>query len=202
MIADICSVKEDVVAAMREIGGETELASIHPLFGPGATTVEGKDFLIVPVRTGKLYRWLKRSLAKLGARVTEVGAEEHDKLMAIIQCLTHFTLISYLMALRSLRDFGRPQNIRTPMFASLTDLARAVLACNPQVFGELQVHNRYARLIRSRVLESCRSLDMIFLAKDAKEMKRIFEDVGGFFDPGSVRKAYANLYKRFEEGRV
>jgi hypothetical protein len=78
-------------------------------------------------------------------------------------------------------------------------LAKAVLACNPEVFGELQVHNRYARLIRSRVLESCRSLDMIFSAKDAKEMKRIFEDAVGFLGSKSAQKAYANLYKRFEE---
>jgi prephenate dehydrogenase len=202
MIADVSSVKEDVVAAMKEIGGEIELTSIHPLFGPGATTIEGKDFLIVPVRTGKLYRWLKRSLTKLGARVTELGAEEHDKLMAIIQCLTHFTLISYLTTLRSLRDFEKLREVRTPMFAFLMDLAKAVLACNPQVFGELQVHNRYARLIRSRVMESCRSLDTIFSAKDAKEMERIFEDMGSFLEPKSVRKAYASLYKRFEGGEA
>jgi prephenate dehydrogenase len=202
MIADICSVKEDVVAAMREIGGVAELVSIHPLFGPGAKTVAGKDFLVVPVRAGRLYRWLKRSLTKLGARITELGAEEHDKLMAIIQCLTHFTLISYLAALRSLRDFGKPQAVRTPMFASLRNLAKAVLACNPEVFGELQVHNRYARLIRSRVLESCRLFDTIFSAKDAREMKRIFEDIGDSFDPKSIRRAYADLYERFEGGRA
>lgn len=198
LIADISSVKEDIVATMKEIGGETELASIHPLFGPGATTVEGKDFLVVPVRTGKIYRRLKRDLGRLGAKVTEIGEEEHDKLMAIVQCLTHFTLVSYLKTLQSLKDFEKLREVRTPMYASLMNLAKSVLAGNPQVFGELQVYNRYARIIRSKILESCRTLDMTFSAKDAKDMERIFGEITDFFDPSSIRKAYADLYKHFE----
>lgn len=200
LIADVSSVKEEIVHAMGEIGKKMELASFHPLFGPGATTIKGKDMVVVPVRKGSIYNKTKKILVKVGVKVTEMGAEEHDKIMAIIQCMTHYTVISYLIALHSLKDFEQLRGIKTPMFAALTNLATAVLSGNPEVFGELQVHNRYSRLVRHRVMESCKRLNTIFSAKDAKSMENVFEEALKFYGTSAAKKAYDELYQHFEEG--
>lgn len=202
LLADITSVKSDVVEVMQTIEAKVELVSLHPLFGPGATSVKGKDFVVVPVKPGKRYAALKQRLIELGARVTEMEAEEHDRLMAITQCMTHFVLLAYLDALKSMKGLKRAEELRTPMFATLLDLAKAVLAGNPELYGELQVRNRYARVVRSSLLEACRSLDIAFSAGDAKSVRAIFKEALAPWGSAEVKNAYKRIYERFEEGKT
>ena len=78
------------------------------------------------------------------------------------------------------------------------NLAKAVLAGNAEVYGELQVHNRYARIVRSSMLEACRSLDIAFSAGDAKSAKMIFNEALAPFGAEEAKRAYQELYKKFE----
>jgi len=202
LLADVSSVKSDVIEAMQTIEAKVELVSLHPLFGPGATSVKGKDFVAIPVKPGKRYAALKHRLLELGARVTEMEAEDHDRLMAIIQCMTHFVLLAYLTALKSMKELKRAEKLRTPMFATLLDLAKTVLAGNPELYGELQVHNRYARVVRSSLLEACRSLDVAFSAGNAKSLKATFKEALAPWKSAEVKDAYKKMYELFEEDKT
>jgi len=202
LLADVSSVKSDVIEAMQTIEAKVELVSLHPLFGPGATSVKGKDFVAIPVKPGKRYAALKHRLLELGARVTEMGAEDHDRLMAIIQCMTHFVLLAYLNALKSMKELKRAEKLRTPMFATLLDLAKTVLAGNLELYGEIQVHNRYARVVRSSLLEACRSLDVAFSAGDVKSLKASFKEALAPWKSAEVKNAYEKMYELFEEGKT
>jgi prephenate dehydrogenase len=198
LLVDVASVKSDVIEVMQTIKAEVELVSLHPLFGPGATSVKGKDFVAIPVKPGERYAALKHRLLELGARVTEMEAEDHDRLMAIIQCMTHFVLLTYLNALKSMKDLKRAEKLRTPMFTMLLDLAKTVLAGNPELYGELQVHNRYARVVRSSLLEACRSLDVAFSAGNAKSAKATFKEALAPWESAEVENAYKRMYELFE----
>lgn len=202
LLADVSSVKSDVIEAMQTIEAKIELVSLHPLFGPGATSVKGKDFVAIPVKAGKRYAALKHRLLELGARVTEMDAEDHDRLMAIIQCMTHFVLLAYLNALKSMKELKRAEKLRTPMFATLLDLAKTVLAGNPELYGEIQVHNRYARVVRSSLLEACRSLDVAFSAGNVKSLRAIFKETLAPWKSAEVKDTYKRIYKLFEEGKI
>jgi len=202
LLADVSSVKSDVIEAMQTIEAKVELVSLHPLFGPGATSVKGKDFVAIPVKPGKRYAALKHRLLELGARVTEMEAEDHDRLMAIIQCMTHFVLLAYLNAFKSMKELKRAEKLRTPMFATLLDLAKTVLAGNPELYGEIQVHNRYARVVRSSLLEACRSLDVAFSAGNVKSLRAIFKETLAPWKSAEVKNAYERMYELFEEGKT
>lgn len=202
LLADVSSVKSDVIEAMQTIEAKIELVSLHPLFGPGATSVKGKDFVVIPVKPGKRYAALKNRLLELGARVTEMGAEDHDRLMAIIQCMTHFVLLTYLNALKSMKELKRAEKFRTPMFATLLDLAKTVFAGNLELYGELQVHNKYARVVRSSLLEACRSLDVAFSAGDVKSLNASFKEALAPWKSAEVKNAYKRMYELFEEGKT
>jgi len=202
LLADVSSVKSDVIEAMQTIEAKVELVSLHPLFGPGATSVKGKDFVAIPVKPGKRYAALKHRLLELGARVTEMGAEDHDRLMAIIQCMTHFVLLTYLNALKSMKELKRAEKFRTPMFATLLDLAKTVFAGNLELYGELQVHNKYARVVRSSLLEACRSLDVAFSAGDVKSLNASFKEALAPWKSAEVKNAYKRMYELFEEGKT
>jgi prephenate dehydrogenase len=200
LLMDVASAKSDVVDTMKELDPEIklELVSIHPLFGPGATTLKGKDFAAVPVKPGKRYARFKNRLTRLGARVTEMEAEEHDKVMAISQCLTHFVLLSYLSALKATKEMKLAEKLRTPMFNALLELAKAVLAGNPDLYGGVQVTNKYAQLTRSVLMEACRSLDVAFAARDIKAAREIFDEALALWKQAEAQAAYKRLYMDFE----
>ena len=201
LLMDVASVKSDVVHAMNELKVNLELVSIHPLFGPGSTILKGKDFVAVPVKPGKLYAQFKNRLIKLGATVTEMEAEEHDRVMAISQCLTHFVLLSYLSALRSMKETKLAEKLSTPMFSTLLELAKAALAGSPDLYGEIQVMNRSAKLTRGIFMESCRSLDEAFAANDVKEISKIFKEAMAMWGETEAQSAYKRLYAHFEGGK-
>lgn len=201
LLIDVASVKSDVVQAMNELDVDLELVSIHPLFGPGSTTLKGKNFAAVPVKPGKLYDQFKNRLTKLGASITEMGAEEHDRVMAISQCLTHFVLLSYFSALKSMKETKLAEKLSTPMFSTLLELAKAALAGNPDLYGEIQVMNRSAKFTRGIFIESCRSLDEAFAANDVKAIRKIFKEALAMWGQPEARSAYEQLYEHFEGGK-
>jgi prephenate dehydrogenase len=197
ILTDICSVKEKVVSTMKGTKTEAELVSLHPLFGPGASDLRGKDVIVIPVRVRSAYRSLKKRLIEMGARITEMGAEEHDKLMAVVQCLPHLTVMSFLFTLGSMREF-LTEDVRTPMFEHLLLAGKALLARDPDLYGEIQVHNKYASIVRERMLEVCRSMDVALSAGDAKIVEKKFSEVENLFSKSEKEKAYMLLYRLFE----
>ncbi len=201
LLADVASVKSEAVEAMRKITADLELVSIHHLFGPGATSLRGKDIVVVPVRPGRRYRELKRALAKSGVCITEMDADSHDRAMAIVQCLTHFLLLSYVSALKSLRGVKGAGKLRTPIFSALLDLAKATMTGNPDLYGELQVQNKYAKVVRSSLMESFHALDTAFSRGDEKAVRETFKAALSQFGEGEAGKSYEKLYKIFEGGK-
>jgi prephenate dehydrogenase len=103
LIVEISSVKSPVrrtIAALQEDG--VPVLSIHPMFGPGAKSLEGRSILIVS-RTR--HAEAKRLLSKLrgqGARMVPCSIDKHDTLASIVIALPHLMSISLIETLRSL----------------------------------------------------------------------------------------------------
>ncbi|MEM3519811.1 MAG: prephenate dehydrogenase/arogenate dehydrogenase family protein [Candidatus Hadarchaeales archaeon] len=197
LLADISSVKKEVCKRMRELDGP-ELVSIHPLFGPGARTLAGKDIVVVPVKPGKNYFWLRKKLRSLGARVVEMDAEAHDRAMSVVQCLTHFILLTHLKALLSMEGELK-EGLKTPFSHSLTELSKAMVCGGAELVGEIQIENEYADVVRKEVLKICRRLDEELGKGRLEEVRKIFRRAERRFEKKSVEKAYERLYEVFEE---
>jgi len=199
LLVDVASVKSEVVKTMEKIKEDVELVSMHPLFGPGASSLRNKDVVVIPVRSGERYQKFKKFLVKSGAKVTEMDADVHDRAMAMVQCLSHFVLLACIRSLVSLGGMKQAGGLRTPMFSSLTDLAKAALTGRPELYRELQVQNKYARVVRISVMEAFHSLDAAFTKGDLSTVKAIMKEALAQFGQEEVKRAYDKLYRQFEE---
>lgn len=196
LLMDIASVKGEVVRTMRSLRKGPELASLHPLFGPGARNLKDKTVVSVPVRVGRKYRDFLRFLRSRGARVVEMGGEEHDRMMAVVQALTHFVLLSCAETLGKLRF---EEEVSTPLFSSLLQLVRASLASDPSLCGEIQLLNPHSRRAREELVEVMRSLHEELSSGRAEGLRRILEKRGKEWER-EIRKAYRKLYEGLEGG--
>ncbi|KXA95863.1 hypothetical protein AKJ65_00405 [candidate division MSBL1 archaeon SCGC-AAA259E19] len=198
LLLDIASVKEKSVDAMEEIDVDSELVSIHPLFGPGAKNLENKNIVSIPVKAGNRYAELKKIFSNMEARVIEMEAVEHDRLMSITQSLTHYTLLTYFSALDSMKGFEKAEKLKTPMFQNLLDLTKAFLHEDPKLCGDIQTENRYSNMARASLREACRSLDTGLKSKNTKPIEEIFEMAQDKIGSEEIKTAYEKIYEKIE----
>lgn len=200
LLMDIASVKEQAVEAMKSLETNSELASIHPLFGPGAEDLNDKNIVSVPVRTGELYEQFKKTLSERGARIEEMEADEHDQVMSLTQSLTHFTLLTFLSTVNRTKNFEKAKDLATPMFQKLLDLSRAYLHEDPELCGSIQTENRYSPMARNSSREASRTLDLAIKAENIKFIKEIFEEAKKNLGSEEIESEYEKLYRKEDQG--
>ncbi len=166
LLADLASVKTGIADAIARGAGPSEYVSLHPLFGPDVTNLEGQQIAAIPYRSGPLWRRLVAVFKHEGARVLLTTVREHDAAMAKIQALHHFAIISLGVALgKSVGKFS------TRSWRTTRDQLRRIVENWDTVVG-IQERNPFAdheRELFSRVVARIRSMD----GEDANDSFRI-----------------------------
>ncbi len=123
LLMDLTSLKEEPVRAMLA-ASRAEVIGCHPLFGPDVPSMTGQNIVLCPARGGRWLGFLQGIFAKNGARITVTAPAEHDRMMALIQGLTHLeTILTGL----TLRDSGVESSeleaFSTPVFRTKQAIA-------------------------------------------------------------------------------
>jgi len=89
VVLDICSIKEFPSKALKKYSPESVLIiPTHPMFGPYVSSIAGQIFVLTAeekVKSDFRYKLLVDFLKKSYAKVLEVYAKEHDRMMAVVQ---------------------------------------------------------------------------------------------------------------------
>ncbi len=176
-LMDFTSVKQLPLTAMMDYF-PGEVVGTHPLFGPGEQSISGLTMVLCPGRGERWFNWLKDLLENAGARVKVTTATEHDRLMSVVQGLSHFTLIALEMAIRQLKV--SPQDLAdfaTPTFATLHGLARRLFSQDAQLYACIQLANP-ANRPALRALEDAVADILYFIQRqNADGLVRLIESV-------------------------
>lgn len=101
LLTDVSSVKSGIADRISaKVPEGAEYVSIHPLFGPHIDHLEGQNIVAILYKTGPQWRSFSRALRKAGAGIHFMSSEHHDRMMAYVQVLHHFALLSLGVALR------------------------------------------------------------------------------------------------------
>ncbi len=176
-LMDLTSVKQSPMSAMLA-AFPGEVVGTHPLFGPGEDSIAGRTVVLCPGRGERWFNWLKNLLEKAGARVKVTTAPEHDRLMAVVQGLSHFTLIALGMAIRQLGVAPKDlEDFSTPTFATLHQLARRLLSQDATLYACIQLQNP-ANRVALRALEDAVADILYFIQRqNADGLVRLIESV-------------------------
>ena len=153
LLTDLSSVKTgiaDRIFAKIPVG--PEYVSIHPLFGPSVAHVGGQNLVAIPFRTGPQWTNFSRAWVRAGARVHLTSSAYHDRIMAYVQVLHHFALLSLGVALRKW-DGG----LKTNSIAGTLQRIEGLLTNWDTTVG-IQQLNPYSRISRREFVKTCRQL--------------------------------------------
>jgi prephenate dehydrogenase len=140
-ILDVTSLKTAPVAAMQRHIKAGRILGTHPVFGPGARDMAGRNFVLTPTNDAEaaLAGRVREYLEGKGARVSLMTPEEHDEVMTVVLGLAHFIAIVSAETLLGSERFGQMKEIGGTTYQLLRTLVESVVSEDPELYASLQM---------------------------------------------------------------
>jgi len=181
LLMDVTSVKSGPLDAMLEASGASVVGA-HPMFGPGVHSLPGQRVVLCKGRGDEWYEWIRAMFAARGLIVTEASAEEHDRVMSVVQVLNHYQTQVLGLALSRL---GIPME-RTLAFTSPAYLLESYVtarhfAQSSKLYGAIEMRNPRLAEVTQVFQEAAQEIGDTLQAKDQDRFDAIFSEVTAFF---------------------
>jgi prephenate dehydrogenase len=155
---------------------KANVVGLHPMFGPTVSSLKGQTIIICPARVEDAA--LQNLLAVFqneGARCTIATPEEHDRMMAVVQGLTHYVTLCMAESIRRLGiDITATQEFTSPVYQIELSLMGRLLSQDPDLYADILQQNPFV----PEVLGACRSsageLAEIIGSKDPELFRAFF----------------------------
>ncbi|MGB9175203.1 MAG: prephenate dehydrogenase/arogenate dehydrogenase family protein [Methanoregula sp.] len=153
LLCDLTSLKVRPVEAM--LKSKANVVGLHPMFGPSVSSLKSQTIIVCPVRAEEhLVQRLVAIFRAEGARCTQATPEEHDRMMAVVQGLTHYVTLCMAESIRRLgMDIGATREYTSPVYQIELSLVGRLLSQDPDLYADILQQNPYV----PEVLEACRS---------------------------------------------
>ena len=155
-LIDVCSVKSYPVNIMLKIlPDHIGVIATHPMFGPDSY-MSNSNLKMMINNTRDLYNqysFWKRFFSDQSIQIIEMTPDQHDRLAAKTQGVTHFLG-------RMLKEFGiKKTNIDTQGFRDLLDLVGQTCNDTWELYADLQLYNPYTADMVEKLKASTNKLD-------------------------------------------
>ena len=181
LFMDLTSIKKGPVEAMLKYS-RAQVVGIHPLFGPDIIPEGDLRVAICPGRGKNGLNWITGVLQDEGLKVSLIEAEEHDRIMALIQTVNHFSTLTLAICISDsgfeLKDLV---NLSTRTFLERLDRIRAIIAQPAELFRSLLMENTAATEFIEKYRESMGQLIRITRDEDREAFNELFEGLKEVF---------------------
>lgn len=180
LLMDLTSLKKEPVKAMLKYS-KSAVIGVHPVFGPSVKTIKNQTVVLCPVRPKQWLSWVRNVLEKNGALVRITTAEKHDKMMSIIQGVTHFSTICVARTLEKLGiDVEESLHYASPIYKLRMDMVGRLLAQDPKLYADIEMLNPENKKAMEEYIRSTRELIGIIKRKDREGFIKFFKEGADF----------------------
>jgi chorismate mutase / prephenate dehydrogenase len=185
VLADITSIKKIPLTAMLE-AHRGPVIGLHPLFGPTPSTMDKQIVVVTPGRDVAGCQWLIDQFSAWGSIILQVDADEHDKIMSIVQTVRHFATFAFGQFLRRKQiDLPRTLEFSSPIYRLELGMVGRLFAQDPSLYAEIIFASPERCLLLMEYLESlATNLEMIKIG-DKEAFLAEFKKVADWFGPFS-----------------
>jgi prephenate dehydrogenase len=181
VICDLTSLKVFPVEEM--LKSDAEVIGLHPMFGPSVPSLNKQTIIVTPARcTKNTLDTLAGVFTREGALITITTPEAHDKMMAIVQGLTHFVTIAMAETMR--RTGIRPEDtvpFMSPVYQIETGLVGRLLSQDARLYADMLCLNPYVPAVIDTCREAMSETGAVVMSGNAGEFERIFCADATFF---------------------
>jgi prephenate dehydrogenase len=160
LLADVTSVKEEPAELMYQfVPPGVEVLPTHPMFGPRVRSLEGQVVVLTPSQSGEWCQRVVDFLENEQVRIVITSPDIHDRMMSIVQGLTHFAYISIAAAIERLGvEVKDSRKFASPIYSLMLDIIARIVAQNPYLCYSIQTQNRYVSEVHQTFLVTFQEL--------------------------------------------
>jgi chorismate mutase/prephenate dehydrogenase len=180
LLCDINSLKREVCEALSQSAGEA--LGTHPMFGPTVSSLRRQKVVVCRLKRGPMSDWLESELERMGAELVESDPDTHDRMMAVVQVLTHFGIM--VMGL-SLAESGMPleDSLRfmSPIYRLEVSMVGRLFSQEPQLYREILMQNPHGEALRELFVSEARALADAIAGGERDDFVTRFQRTARFF---------------------
>lgn len=176
VLCDFTSLKVEPVTAM--LASKAQVIGLHPMFGPTVRSLAGQTIIICPARADPsvLYS-LIATFREEGAECTITTPEAHDRMMAVVQGLTHFMTLTMADSIRRLGiDIEKTKAFTSPVYQMELGVVGRLLSQDPDLYADILEENPFVPEVLDACQESARTLAGIVTSGDADRFRAFFKE--------------------------
>lgn len=180
LLMDLTSIKEEPVKAMLKFS-KSDVIGCHPVFGPSVKGMKNQTIVLCPARGKKWLPIIKEIFEKNGAKVKITTPERHDKIMAIIQGITHFSILSVAHAMKELNaDIKESLEFSSPIYKLRMDMVGRILNQDAGMYADIEILNKKTRKTIKAYLDAAKKLQRILERNDREGFVEYFKEASEF----------------------
>ena len=183
ILCDLTSLKVAPVAAMMK--SEAQVIGLHPLFGPTVSSLLHQTIIVCPARASEeAVSSLIDIFSREGAECTLSTPDQHDRMMAVVQGLTHFVTLCMAESIRRLGiDITTTRAFTSPVYQIELSLVGRLLSQDPSLYADILQQNPYVAGVLSTCTESAGDLREVIASKDPGRFSTLFLDDRRYLGP-------------------
>jgi prephenate dehydrogenase len=176
VLCDFTSLKVKPIEAM--LKSAADVVGLHPMFGPTVSSLKSQTIIVCPARVeDAALQKLVAIFRNEGARCTLTTPEDHDKMMAVVQGLTHYVTLCMAESIRKLGiDIETTQEFTSPVYQIELSLIGRLLSQDPELYADILEENPYVPEVLAACQKSAADLSAIVNNHDAAGFRAFFEE--------------------------
>jgi chorismate mutase/prephenate dehydrogenase len=187
LVADAFSLKSHVLDLLEAAGRRGQrVASIHPLFGPGARTLSGRVMAVCDCGNRDATADAAALFTDTALTITRIPVALHDELMQYVLGLSHLVAILFFTTLaRSGRSYADLSQVASTTYLKEARTAAEVARESPGLYYEIQRLNRHSGELFALVRSCLAEIERAALADDGTAFSVLMQ-AGQTFFPESL----------------
>ena len=185
LLCDISSLKTDICSVYEEFvkkGHQFEMAGFHPMFGPTITSHQGQKIIYCPVSVRNKAKELVQFFNDFRFSIEISTPDEHDKMMAVVQVLVHFSKIVTGETMRMCDiSIDRTMKFLSPIYTIELSVIGRLFAQSPELYANIEMYNPYTKFIMEKFIYAAKFFAHIIEQKDKEEFCVEFNKVADYF---------------------
>jgi chorismate mutase/prephenate dehydrogenase len=181
ILADVTSRKRAPLAAMLAAHAGPVLG-LHPMFGPTVPSLAKQVVVTCGGRDPAATAWVLDQLRIWGATVAEAPADRHDRAMAVVQALRHFTTFVYGMHLAAEDvDLAEVLALSSPIYRLEIAMTGRLFAQDAGLYADIVLGNEEGLALAERYQERLAEALDLYRRGDREAFRRRFAGVRAWF---------------------
>ncbi|MDR3075143.1 MAG: prephenate dehydrogenase/arogenate dehydrogenase family protein [Candidatus Methanoplasma sp.] len=144
LIFDLTSLKTPISKTLTGMAGRRKVCSIHPMFGPSAESVRGRNLIVCDCGSGEAVDEAVSVFGGMGGNIRVMPIEKHDEYMSYVLGLSHAVNIAFFTVLeRSGIAYEDMRTVASTTFMKNMETNMSVASEDPRLYYDIQHLNDF-----------------------------------------------------------